>query len=57
MFLALACIVTYATVLHVQLTICMQLLEQGTHAVVLHLPTACCQRRNPDPLRPGLVLG
>ena len=25
MFLALACIVTYATVLHVQLTICMQL--------------------------------
>ena len=27
-------------------------LEQGTHALVLHLPTACCQRRNPDPLRP-----
>ena len=36
-----------ATFLHIQLTICMQpFLKQGTHPLVLLLPTACCQWRN-----------
>ena len=56
MFVALACIVIYAAFLHVQLTICMQPFGTRYHALVLHLPMTCCQRRNPDPLKPGLVL-
>ena len=57
MLLALACIVTYATVLHVQLTICMQLFGTRYPCTRSTFADRMLSVEDPDPLRPGLVLG